>query len=165
MATNADNPEIIEIAMIQTTGRLRYQSLCVPQDLLALENERHGIPQDALENTPQWPEIHVKVLEILRETNLVIGWDIDSHLNALQKTAWRHDMGLPWIDSRDLHKEYRQYMGKAPENDSLDDIAQYCGIHMDGDPHRAVTRCGMIWGILQSVQSTAKQLDHQDQEG
>ena len=172
-----ENAEVIEIALVRTTGQLRYYSLCLPQDPIPEEvSNIHGLtlPKLESEGAQPWPDVHKDLIGILQhEQNLFIGWNVGFDLQMIRQTTWRYDLGLPWMDSRDLLREYREYMGETSGQGKhrLINVAQRCGVsteqsihhatmNVEQKAHRALVDCGMVWGILKSIQAGAKQVQN-----
>ena len=144
--------EVIEVAVVDTTGDLRFESLVmpvgpVPSSLSAI----HGITRSLLEETgaPAWPEVHGKLSALLADACEVLAWNAPFDRRMLRQTANRH--GLDWgaIAWRDLCAEDNR--ARPHGSHRLVDVAAREGVYGEGPAHRAQADCRMALAVMRAV--------------
>ena len=100
--------EIIEIAMIDTTGNERYRSLCKPERPIPITAMRvHKITDRMVADAKMWVDIHETVKKLFEKADYVLAWNADFDQRMLRKTANRY--GLQWKTKYKLHDLFREY--------------------------------------------------------
>ena len=155
------NSEVIEVAVFNTAGGVLYHALSLPEGSIPREASNiHGLTRQKLKQmcARSWTEIYPELMEILGEAEVVLGWNVNFDMQMLRQTARRHGLSMPWIECQDLLRDYREYMGESPQQGrhTLTNVAQRCGVSIDGDAHRASADCALVFGIMKSVQAMAR---------
>ena len=144
--------EIIEIAMLDTTGEPHFEALALPAGRVpAAAAAVHGLTREALEagGARPWPAIHGAVVERLLEARYVLAWNAPFDRRMLQQTAKRH--GLPptrctWLD---LLPDYRA-MRKGRGRNRLEQAAAREEVTA-GTAHRAMGDCRTVLAVMRAV--------------
>ena len=144
--------EVIEIAVIDTTGAVLLDTLSLPQDHIPkAASDIHGLTYDRLKRTdaPPWPEVHDQLLTVLEGVSVVLGWNVSFDHRVLQQTAKRHGLRLHKLPWRDLLADYRAI--RPTGRHRLGDAANREGVTVKGSAHRALTDCQTVLAVMQSV--------------
>ena len=144
--------EVIEIAVIDTTGAVLLDTLSLPQDHIPkAASDIHGLTYDRLKRTdaPPWPEVHDQLLTVLEGVSVVLGWNVSFDRRVLQQTAKRHGLRLHKLSWRDLLADYRAI--RPTGRHRLGDAANREGVTVKGSAHRALTDCQTVLAVMQSV--------------
>ena len=81
--TGLDEPEIIEIAIIDTSGNVLMNQRVKPAgEIEAGAQNIHGITPEDLADCPGWADIDEQVLTIFRETSRIIVYNVQFDWNA-----------------------------------------------------------------------------------
>ncbi len=87
--------EVLEVAVIDTTGTIRYQALVMPKGPIAAEvTAVRGFDRAALRaaNAKEFTTVYGELLPLLREADRVLGWDVEFDKRILQRSAKRHNL-------------------------------------------------------------------------
>ena len=87
--------EVLEVALIDTTGVVRYQALVKPKGPIdAKVTAIYGFDKDALgtANAKDFTTVYGELVPLLREADQVLGWDVASDKRILQRSAKRHNL-------------------------------------------------------------------------
>lgn len=96
-ARPAGRPDVLQIALIDTTGAARFAA---------------RFATDVL----PWSKVHGPLVRALEGAGVVLAWDAPSKARLLARTARKHGLPPPTVPWRDLRAEYRR-LGYL--NDSL----------------------------------------------
>ena len=121
--------EIIEIAMIDTTGKERFQSLCKPKNPIPIPAMRvHKITDRMVADAKTWPDIHKAVKKLFKQAEYVLAWNADFDERMLMQTASRY--GLQWKNKYKLHDLLSDYRALRPDRlgYSLQDACGHEGV-------------------------------------
>ena len=90
--TGLKDAEVIEVALMDTTGAVRLNTLLKPQTLVMnpYAERVHGISLDALQNEPSWPEVLPEFVALARDAT-VLAWNASFDARMLEQTSarWR----------------------------------------------------------------------------
>ena len=143
--------EILEIAILDTTGTTRFHSLCLPQGhITSGAADLHGLTRQALKaaSASAWPEIHGNVTQLLSRAAVVLAWNAPFDSRMLEQTAARHGLAMPVLRWRDLLADYR---GVRPQGrHSLPIAAEREGAEA-GEAHRAEGDCQTALAVMHAV--------------
>ena len=137
--------EIIEIALVDTTGELRFYSKVLPSVPISEEALRvHGISEQELllEGAPRWKEIESEVFGVLAEATIILGWNISFDKRILEQTSCRV-IEDEWYD---LLKDYRRMECEKGESASLSTVTQY--LNIEHSVHNAVGDCQAVLEVM-----------------
>lgn len=144
--------EIIEIAVIDSTGAVLVDTVSLPQDdVPKAASDIHGLTYTRLKRlgAQPWPKIHEELLSVLKGASLVLGWNVSFDRRMLQQTANRHGLRMTKVSWRDLLADYRAMRPKGRHR--LGDAARRERVAGDGTAHRALTDCQTVLAVMRSV--------------
>ena len=144
--------EIIEIALIDTTGEVRFQSLCRPEKPIPIPAMRvHKITDRMVADAKTWPDIHKVVKKLFKQSDYVLAWNADFDERMLRQTASRY--GLQWKNKHRLHdllQDYRQLRSDRLGY-SLQEACGYEGVPYDkSKAHRALPDCYSVLEVMRA---------------
>ena len=145
-----ENAEVIEVALIDTTGEGRYYALSLPVGRIAPEATRaHGWTPRTLREAGarHWPEVHDELVGTLRSAKVVLGWNVSFDQRVLFQTAERHQRQLPRLRWRDVMRDYAAIRGGRRHR--LEDAA-----NREGAAHKEYTTggyCEAVFAIMRAV--------------
>ena len=85
--------EIIDIAMIDTIGNERFESLCKPERPIPITAMRvHKITDRMVANAETWVDIHKTVEKLFEQAEYVLAWNADFDERMLRQTAERYEL-------------------------------------------------------------------------
>ena len=93
--------EVIEVAVVDTTGVLRFEALSLPVGRISRDaSDVHGLTKRVLkeEGARPWPEVWAELAPLLSGAAVVLGWNAEFDVRLLWQTNERH--GLPDPDFR-----------------------------------------------------------------
>ena len=105
-----ENGEIVEIAIIDTTGEAVLDRLVLPVGRIAAGAARvHGITRDMLRaaDAQPWPATHARAVRLLRAASAVLIYNADFDRDMLEQTAARHGRRFPRLAARVRHARVR----------------------------------------------------------
>lgn len=163
-----ENAEIIEVGIIDHTGKVLFDSLIKPVHPIPAEvTAINGITNEMVANAPTWDQVYSEIKQIVEE-NLLVAFNAEFDLRMLAQTSALY--GLPRIMSNVyifmlpevLHhccamKLYAQYYGewKVEEQtyrrQSLTRALEQQGITVDVPAHRAVGDTLRTLALLQAM--------------
>ena len=151
--------EVIEVAVLDTTGELRLHALSMPQSRIPrAASAIHGLTRARLRDAGAvpWPEIQADVEAVLSQGAMLIGWNAAFDKRLLHQTAERHGLqfpsSLPWYD---LLSDYREL--RPGGRHRLVDAVKREGIDGKHDAHRAVGDCRAVLAVLLAVSANRSQ--------
>jgi len=149
-----DRAEVLEVAVIDTTGAVRFNRLSLPQARISSKASAvHGLTRKELKRqcAPQWPEIHGELQDVIKGARIVLGWNLPFDLRLLRQTAERYD--LKWtvkgVAGRDLLADYRA-LRPSGRHRLLDAIDRE-GAQVYGDSHRAMADCQAVLAVIRAA--------------
>lgn len=90
-----DGQEIIEITIMETSGRVLLDTLVKPSKPIPEESTAfHGITDAMVANAPTWPEVHDRVIEAF-VGRTVLAYSIGFDLQLLRSMAKMHGLDMP----------------------------------------------------------------------
>lgn len=144
--------EIIEIGIIDTTGKTRFSSLIMPRGRLhpaALEINGITLEMLAAESAPAWPAVHKGVKRLLDRASVVIAWNAPFDRRMIEQTVTIY--GLPVINAtwRDAMTDYR-VMRPGQRYGQIEAMQQEC-VPFEGTAHRAVDDCKAMLDLMRAM--------------
>lgn len=109
--------EVIEVAVLDTTGAVQYESLSLPVGRIQPgARDVRGLTRERLREAGArpWPAVHGELVAILDRAAMVLAWYADFDRRLLRQTAERHGLSLPRVSWRDMLPEYRAHRGERP---------------------------------------------------
>ena len=147
-----ERAEIIEIAVIDTTGKERFQSFCKPQRRIPKSATKiNKITNDMVASAKKWRDIHGTVDKLIRQANYVLAWNADFDERMLRQTAERFH--LRWKAKIRFHDLLRDYRRLRPDkvHHSLEDACRHEGIPSDKKKaHRAQADCFSVLDVMRA---------------
>lgn len=158
-----DRAEIVEIAVIDTTGAIQFEALTTPQGRIPKEaSDVHGLTRAKLkkEGAKPWPELHAQVTGILESARVVLAYNADFDSRMLSQTAGRHGLSAPsqpwpWYD---LLEDYRTL--RPAGRHKLVSAIRREKVKVQGQSHRALYDCQCVLGVMRAIAN----LDERDLE-
>ena len=147
-----ERAEIIEIAMIDTTGRERFLSLCKPEKAIPITAMRvHKITDRMVADAKTWPDIHKAVEKLFEQAEWVLAWNADFDERMLRQTAERYE--LEWKNKYKLHDLLRDYRKLRSDRlgYSLQEACGHEGVPRDeSKAHRALDDCFSVLEVMRA---------------
>ena len=112
--------EVIEVAMIDTTGAVRLDMVVLPTGTITREAvAAHGIDRDELQRlgAPHYRDAHDKIAITLSAAAVVLAYDAPLEKRALHRTAASYELQLPDADWRCARIAYSEYHGIAAKKE------------------------------------------------
>ena len=160
--------EVIEIAMIDTTGAVRLDRVMLPTGAVTREaTAAHGIDRDELQrlHAPHYNDVHDEIAAALSAAKVVLAYDAPLEKRGLYRTAAGHELALPDVDWRCVRINYSEYADVPAKKEdglrrwTLPQAARREGIPA-GKPHlRALGDCRTILHLLETITGTAADND------
>ena len=145
------NAEAIEVAAIDTTGRVRFHSLAMPEGRIPpMVTAIHGLTRDMLRaaGAPGWPAIHGALAALLAEAWTVLAWNAGFDRRILEQTARRHGLAFGAARWRDLLADDRR---RDPGGrHGLAAAARRERVAIEGRAHRALTDCRTALEVMEA---------------
>ena len=151
--------EIIEISVIDCTGKVLLNTLVKPRALIPDEATAiHGITNEMVAAAPTWRDIHWKLVALLHTRTLVI-YNIDFDVRLIMQTMEINNCGFAYLElnAECAMRNYAEYYGQRDEKrnkfkwQSLSNAAKQQGVVIDGTPHRALSDCKTTLGIIRAM--------------
>jgi len=145
--------EVIEVAVLDTTGTVRYEALILPEGRIPAEaSSIHGLTRKRLEaeGARPWPEVHDELAAVLDGAAVVLAWNADFDRRLLAQTADRHGLSMPSVLWHDLIGDYRTITDEAPRKGrhTLAAVVNRTGAKVDGPAHRAAGDCRAVLAVM-----------------
>ena len=147
-----ERAEIIEIALIDTTGKERFQSLCKPQRPIPTSATRvNNITNRMVAHAVKWAAVHGTVIKLFNKADYVLAWNAEFDERMLRQTAERY--GLEWKSKYPLYDLLRDY--RELRNDrlghSLEKACSHEGVPNDKTKaHRALADCHSVLAVMRA---------------
>lgn len=149
--------EVIDVALIDTRGATRLNSLAMPlRPVPRVASRIHGISDDMLHrhNAPAWPTLHRQLLPLLDEAALVLVYNAAYDRRLLQQTCALHGLALPdlaWRCAMNDYAAWHRARRGATRGYGLEQaFRRECGERID-QRHRALSDCRMVLALMRSV--------------
>nr|WP_308530362.1 3'-5' exonuclease [uncultured Serratia sp.] len=167
-----DDAEIVEIAIIDTTGKPLINTLVKPLNPIPAEATAiHGITNDMVAQAPTWPEVQKLVDQVTDDKTVVIyNAGYDKRLLMQTDTAWnvKTESSIkvgPTFECAML--AYAKFYGQKSERggykwQKLTAAAEQQGVIIEGTPHRALSDCLTTLGVLVSMMTGGRKYAPQD---
>ena len=144
--------EIIEIALIDTTGKVRFQSLCKPENSIPITAMRiHKITDRMVADANTWTDIHKTVKKLFKQAEWVLAWNADFDERMLRQTANRY--GLQWKNKYKLHDLLQDYRELRSDRlgYSLQEACGHEGVPRDeSKAHRTLPDCYSVLEVMRA---------------
>ena len=144
--------EIIDIALIDTTGEERFQSLCKPEKPIPITAMRvHKITDRMVADADTWPDIHKTVEKLFEQAEYVLAWNADFDERMLRQTAERYE--LEWKNKYKLHDLLRDYRKLRSDRlgYSLQEACGHEGVPRDeSNAHHAQADCYNVLDVMRA---------------
>ena len=144
--------EILEIAIIDTTGTVRFESLSLPQGRIPSEaSDLHRLTRLVLRSkgAKPWPDIHGAVVDALKDAAVVLAWNAPFDARMLSQTASRYGLSVRSVPWRDALADYRRL--RPGGRHSLRVAGKREGVAVEGPVHRALLDCRTVLAIMRRV--------------
>lgn len=154
----SESAEIIELALLDTTGAVRLDTLVMPKGHIpAAASNVHGITRQDLRkaDAPAWPDVHHAVCKLLQATKVVLIYNAEYDTRLLRQTAERHGLTMPAFASRCLMLDYADYRRVPTRKNGwrwfkLVDAARQHDIAVQ-DSHRAAGDARLALALMRAV--------------
>ncbi len=148
-----DGAEVIEVAVVDTTGQTRFESLALPEG--RIRRRTHGLTFARLkaEGARPWPLVHPDLVAALDGAEAVLAWNSPFDLRILVQTARRHGLDMPALPWRDLLADYRRHTGEAPAQGAhtLARAIEREKVPVSAPAHRAGEDCRRTLAVMRAV--------------
>ena len=149
-----ETAEVVEVAVIDTTGALRLSELVLPEGRIpAAASKIHGLTLSKLrkEGARSFPEVHAELVPLLRAAKGVLGWNVRFDKDMLAQTAKRHDLvpRLPRVTWLDLMAGYKAM--NPFESARLDNAVKKECPGLKEAAHRAEGDCRRTLAVMRAV--------------
>ena len=149
-----ERAEVLEVAVIDTTGAVRFQSLALPVGRIPSEASNvNGLTRSVLKakGAPSWPVVHKRLLAALQGASVVLAWNAPYDKRILAQTAQRHGLEFPTrLTWRDVLEEYRG-LRRGGSSNALQAVAKREGVTIKGAGHRALVDCLAVLAIIEAM--------------
>ncbi len=159
-----NSSEIIELAVMDTTGAVRLDRLIMPKGRIpSAASDVHGITRADLHkaDAPAWPSVHAEACELLQAADTVLIYNADFDTRLLRQTAERHGLTMPAFKARCVMLDYASYR-RVPTSKpgwrwfKLTDAARHHGVPVD-NAHRAADDARLTLELMRAVVAERKQ--------
>jgi len=155
-----EDAEIVEIAVIDTTGKILLNTLVRPLSVIPTSAVAiHGITNEMLTDAPSWPEVCSKFYPIISGRKIVIyNSEYDTRLLDQTNDNWciktHFSIGRPVFECAML--AYAEFYGQKSERggykwQKLTAAAEQQGVIIEGTPHRALSDCLTTLGVIKAM--------------
>jgi DNA polymerase III subunit epsilon len=109
-----ENAEVIDIAVIDGSGRVRMNTLiqCQTTTIPPQAKAVHHINELMLRNAPTFPQVWEKLKNAFPSYEIVI-YNADYDVRILKQTAKRYGIELPEMNAHCLMKQYSSYVNRS----------------------------------------------------
>ncbi len=154
-----DKAEIIEIAVIDATGKVLLNTLVKPSKPIPAEATAiHGITDEMVKDAPTWPEVNPQLCSLISGKTIAI-YNAEYDLRLLEQTdrIWKVTPKIsvtPQIVCA-MH-EYAEFYGQKSDRggykwQKLTAAAEQQGVIIEGTPHRALYDCLTTLGVIKAM--------------
>ncbi|HDG4082628.1 TPA: 3'-5' exonuclease [Staphylococcus aureus] len=159
-----DNAEIVEIAIIDASGKALLNTLVRPSKPIPAEATAiHGINDEMVKDAPTWPEIGPQMCRLISGKAMAI-YNADYDIRLLEQTDRIWNV-TPKLDSYPqtvcIMQEYAEFYGQHSERggykrQKLTAAAEQQGVKIEGTPHRALSDCLTTLGVIKAMAASDK---------
>ncbi|HGF6565123.1 TPA: 3'-5' exonuclease [Yersinia enterocolitica] len=156
-----DDAEIIEISIIDCTGKILLDTLVKPLKAIpAAATAIHGITNEMVADAPTWRDIHYQFMVLTNDRTLLIYNALfDSRLIFQTIAASNCQLsGKKYIfDAECVMESYAEYYGQWDQKlnkfkwQRLSNAAEQQDVVTDGTPHRALADCKTTLGVIRAM--------------
>ncbi|TXE72647.1 3'-5' exonuclease [Serratia nevei] len=154
-----DKAEIIEIAVIDATGKVLLNTLVKPSKPIPAEATAiHRITDEMVKDAPTWPEVNPQLCSLISGKTIAI-YNAEYDLRLLEQTdrIWKVTPKIsvtPQIVCA-MH-EYAEFYGQKSDRggykwQKLTAAAEQQGVIIEGTPHRALSDCLTTLGVIKAM--------------
>ncbi|WP_440495482.1 3'-5' exonuclease [Serratia sarumanii] len=154
-----DKAEIIEIAVIDATGKVLLNTLVKPSKPIPAEATAiHGITDEMVKDAPTWPEVSPQLCSLISGKTIAI-YNAEYDIRLLEQTdrIWKVTPKIsvmPQIVCA-MH-EYAEFYGQKSERggykwQKLTAAADQQGVTIEDAPHRALSDCLTTLGVIKAM--------------
>ncbi|WP_411753639.1 3'-5' exonuclease [Serratia sp. (in: enterobacteria)] len=163
-----DDAEIVEITIIDTTGKPLINTLVKPSKAIPAEATAiHGITDAMVMNAPLWTEVCHKVGALMSGRTVVMyNASYDARLLDQTDLIWGviPDLKNGLADFQCAMRAYAEFYGQCSERggykwQKLTAAAEQQGIKIQGTAHRALSDCLTTLGVIKAMAANGKQCD------
>lgn len=167
-----EDAEIVEITIIDTTGKPLINTLVKPSKTIPAEATAiHGITDAMVMNAPLWTEICHKVGALMSGRTVVMyNASYDARLLDQTDLIWGviPDLKNGLADFQCAMRAYAEFYGQCSERggykwQKLTAAAEQQDIKIQGAAHRALSDCLTTLGVIKAMAANGKQGDSQQQ--
>lgn len=160
-----DDAELVEIAIMDTTGAAVYNKLVMPQGNIPSAASRvHGLTREQLEREGAlpWPRHYEAVKSVVLAARVICVYNLEYDERIIEQTCDRYDLEpiLSIADSNGVdlrcsmleYADHRKVPGRYGDYrwHKLEDACRYEGRTVNQD-HRALTDCRMVLSLMRAV--------------
>ncbi|MFS7187707.1 3'-5' exonuclease [Serratia proteamaculans] len=155
-----DDAEIVEIAIIDTTGKPLINTLVKPSKPIPAEATAiHGITNEMVMDAPQWKDIFPSVDALISGRTVVI-YNSQYDVRLLYQTNSIWDVTPVFkngfTDFQCAMLEYAGFYGQRSDRggykwQKLTAAAEQQGVTIEGTPHRALSDCLTTLGVIKAM--------------
>lgn len=143
------NDEIIEIAITDLDGNVKFESLVKPKILIPKRIQTYtGITNEMVENSPNWEEVWRNVGDIIQDKILII-YNADFDINKILYSCELHRIKKPIIKAVCVMKMYKR-INKIRDRLKLETVVGY------EIKHRAASDCRAVVDLIKKVNEDQK---------
>jgi DNA polymerase III epsilon subunit-like protein len=163
-----DDAEIVEITIIDTTGKPLINTLVKPSKAIPAEATAiHGITDAMVMNAPLWTEVCHKVGALMSGRTVVMyNASYDARLLDQTDLIWGviPDLKNGLADFQCAMRAYAEFYGQCSQRggykwQKLTAAAEQQGIKIQGTTHRALSDCLTTLGVIKAMADNGKQGD------
>ncbi len=158
--TGLDDGEIVQIAIVHSSGQTLLDTLVKPAKLIPADATRiHGITEDMVKNAPTWPELTENLKALLDGKNVVI-YNAVYDRKMMHKSQERHGLDkIEWKEIATFHcamEAFAEFYGDWNEYrgnyrwQKLVTAARHFGVKVE-NAHNALGDCLMTLGVVNAM--------------
>lgn len=155
-----DTDEIVEIGVIDCTGKVLLDTLVKPtQPIPAEATDIHGITNEMVASAPTWPDVIRQFEQVVIGRDLVI-YNADYDLRVIDQTSNLHNiLETLWLNADCAMLTYAEFYGEWDGYreqyiwQRLGNAAKQQGVVIEGKAHRALADCQLTLEIIKAMAS------------
>ena len=142
------DPEVMEVAVIDTTGALRYRSYSSTEMPLDKMSNRKA---HVVSKGPPWTKVHLQLYGVLKDASVVLAWNAGFDRSRLMQTSDKYNLNTPPLPWRDALADYRRL--RPGGSHSLAHALDREGVreNIDGPLHWARYDCLAVLEVMRAV--------------
>lgn len=155
-----DDAEIVEITLIDTTGKVLLNTLVkprsvIPESAIAI----HGITNEMVADAPSWIKVCSKFYHLISGRKVVI-YNSDYDTRLLEQTNENNWIVGPCCVEQPVFEcamlAYAEFYGQKSSRggykwQKLTAAAEQQGVKIEGTPHRALSDCLTTLGVIKAM--------------